>query len=96
MLHGENFLIDIGDGEAKHGFYSARYVNADNPNHADQVFIDEFRASDKSDELRNLMKNLPDDLPLVTVEEITEYPLDADFENGIIPGLAFYLEDEAD
>ena len=53
MLHGENFLIDLGEGLAMHGFYTSRYTNAESESEADQAFIDEFRASPKAQDLRD-------------------------------------------
>ncbi|MCP5537970.1 MAG: hypothetical protein H7A51_17270 [Akkermansiaceae bacterium] len=94
MLHGENFLLDLGDGIAKHGFYTPRYTNAESEVDADQAFIDEFRASSKADELRKGMKNPVDDPPKITIEEISECPQDEDFEDGVLPGLAFYSDDD--
>ena len=94
MLHGENFLIDLGDGIAKHGFYTHRYTNAESEAHADQAFIDEFRASAKADDLRKSMKNTADDPPRISIEDLSECPQDEDFDDGVIPGLAFYSEDD--
>ena len=95
MLHGENFLMDLGDGIAKHGFYTHRYTNAESEAHADQAFIDEFRASAKADDLRKNMKNTADDPPRVSIEDLSKCPQDEDFDDGVIPGLAFYSEDDA-
>jgi hypothetical protein len=94
LLHGKNFLIDLGKGLSKHGFYTPRYTNAESESEADQAFIDEFRASSKAQNLRESMMNSSDDPPRITIEEICPCPDDEDFESGVAPGLAFYSEDE--
>lgn len=45
FINGRNFLIAGPHGEAKHGFYTARFVEAPDPQAAEDAAIAQLRAS---------------------------------------------------
>lgn len=92
FIQGRNFLIAGPDGEAKHGFYTARFMEAPNPQAAEDAAIAQLRARDS---LREIVRNRDDDPPMMYVTEIDEIEA---FEGARSPGdqgLIWYDESEA-
>lgn len=91
MINGRNFLIAASDGEAKHGFYTARFVEAPDPQAAEEAAVAQVRSRNA---LREMVLNRADDPPMMYVTEV--YELEA-FEDARSPGdhgLIWYAEDE--
>ena len=96
MIHGQNFRLKL-DGEwEKYGFYTTRYADAPDAVLAEQVALEDFRASPKYRELVEQALKSECDRPVLRGEDIEETDPEEDFEKGP-PGLAFYSEkDETD
>jgi hypothetical protein len=90
QLQGCNFLVAVvGKGEAKRGFFTNKFVEAEDERTAELLAVNELRAKLS---LRDVVRNLPNDPPRILVEEITEV---ASF-NGLPTldqGLVWYLGD---
>jgi hypothetical protein len=92
LIEGRNFLIAGPDGEAKHGFHTARFVEAPNPQAAEDAAIAQLRARDS---LHEMVLNRDDDPPMMYVTEIYELE---EFEGTRSPGdqgLIWYDESDA-
>jgi hypothetical protein len=74
LIDAQNFLIEVEGAEGKYGFFTSRFVEANDPVAAESAAVQMLR---KDAELRGLVRNGPDDPPVIHVEEITEFdPLD--------------------
>jgi len=69
MLNGQNFVIDLGEGQARHGFYTTRYVDANTKAEAEDIVIASI--NNRSDIKENI-KNESNDPPMLYAEEIVE------------------------
>lgn len=89
MLNGRNFRITLEGVVQKLGFYTTRWVEANDPKEAELQAV----ALVKNDtELRAAVRNEPEDPPTIFLEEVTEV---VDFEDVKVPGAgySFYNED---
>lgn len=86
LINGENFLLNFDGRVQKMGFYTNRFVEADNPEDAEQVAIEMMRREDK---LKQIVLNDQNDPPKLFVEEIAEVE-----QLETQQGLSFYSEDE--
>ena len=89
FLNGRNFLINMEGKPQRHGFYTTRWVEAENPDDAELKAVENIKADS---ELKKCVLNDKDDPPMIYLEEI--YELDS--FNGVNPpgkGFSFYLED---
>ena len=89
MLKGCNFRIELEGVVQRLGFYTTRWVEANNPEEAEMQAV----ALVKNDgDLRVAVRNKPEDLPTIHLDEIIEV---ADFENIQVPGAgySFYVEE---
>lgn len=69
LIHGQNFLIDM-DGEVKPlGFFTTRFVKADDHDQAEELAVQMLRDFQP---LRELVKNPEDDRPDLIIEETEE------------------------
>jgi hypothetical protein len=69
LVHGQNYLIPI-DGEIENlGFYTTRYVEAEDSNLAEFNAVEIIR---NDAELNETLKNSDDNPPMLLAEEITE------------------------
>jgi hypothetical protein len=67
MIEGANFLIELDDATTKHGFFTTRFVEAEDEEAAENQAIEITRM-----ELANRVKNDRDDSPVMFVEEMVE------------------------
>jgi hypothetical protein len=89
MLNGRNFQIPYEGAVQRVGFYTTRFVEANDPEQAEHQAV----ALVKSDEvLRSTVKNKLDNPPIIHLEEVVEV---ADFEGVQVPGAgySFYAEE---
>ena len=81
MVEGANFLITFDDEPTKVGFFTTRYVEAQDPREAEAKAMDMLKA-----ELSDLVENDMTDSPVMFLEDITE--LDSFFDSPT-PGTGF-------
>jgi hypothetical protein len=67
VLNGANFLLQIGDSPERHGFYTTRYLEAENPEAAELVALELVRTDEK---LRGSTMNERTDSPMIYLDEI--------------------------
>lgn len=67
FVRGENFSIAVNDRPQKMGFYTNRWVEADDLESAEARVVAMIRAEPK---LRSLVLNSPEDPPRIYVEEL--------------------------
>ena len=87
-LNGGNFWLKV-EGEPKRlGFYTTRYVEADNAGAAEKVAVQMLREEEK---LQGVL-NDPSDPPMIYAEDVSEVELG----ESIMPhvGYTFYLEED--
>ena len=89
FLNGRNFLVDLGDGLASHGFYTTRFVEANAPDEAELKAVDSVR---RREEIKPLLRNLPDAPPMLFAEEIEEIDTFEGIET-LEQGITWYAED---
>ena len=90
MLEGKNFLIEYEGKIQKHGFYTTRYIEAENLEEAELKAVETIKSDKK---LIDSVKNERTDAPMIYLEEISELET---FENVNPPGTGytFYIEDK--
>lgn len=81
MVEGANFLVSFDNESAKHGFFTTRFIEAENAQDAENKVIELLRI-----ELASFVENAGSDSPVMFVEEIEE--LDS-FEGLTMPGTGF-------
>lgn len=89
MINGRNFLIDLGQGLTKHGFYTTRFVEASNPHDAEIKAVASLR---QWDEVKALVKNKKDDPPMLYADEIVELTTFDGVNRGVEKGASWYKE----
>ena len=89
MINGRNFLIDLGSGLAKHGFYTTRFLEASDPSDAEIRAVESLR---KWDEIKSLLKNKEDDPPMLFADEIVELSTFEGVNRGVEKGASWYKE----
>ena len=84
-IDAQNFLVEMEGAEGRYGFFTSRFVEADDPAAAESAAVQMLR---DDAEPRGLVRNSPNDPPVIYVEEITEL----DSLDGINnqPGRAWY------
>ena len=89
---GQNFLLNLDGKVGKVGFYTTRFVEAQNDHEAEENAISTLR---NDPTLRDGVLNEKSDAPMLFVEEIAE--LDS-FDGLTLPGtgFSFYTGDEAE
>jgi hypothetical protein len=90
FVRGENFLINLDEVEQKIGFYTTRYVEAQNEEAAEYAVIDMLRGDPK---LSKGVLNDETDPPIMYAEEVEE--IDS-FQGLPLPGtgFAFYPDEK--
>jgi hypothetical protein len=88
MLNGQNFYLNLGEGLAKHGFYTTRFVNANSKSEAELMVIESIR---KKDDIKKRLKNDINDPPMLYAEEIVE--IASIDETAPEPGLTWFKEE---
>ena len=81
FVHGENFLVNHDGVEEKLGFYTTRFLEAQNEEAAEYAVMDMLR-----DELAELVLNDKSDTPMMYAEEVDELDSFAGFS---VPGGGF-------
>jgi len=69
QIEAQNFLVDLEGSVAKRGFFTFRYVEADDKNAAENSAVQMLR---DDQELRELVRNDTSDPPTMDVIDITE------------------------
>ena len=92
FVHGQNFLLNLDGKAEKVGFYTTRFVEANDDHEAEESAIATLR---NDPTLRDGVLNEEFDSPMLYVEEIAE--LDS-FDGLTLPGtgFSFYSGDEAE
>ena len=92
FVHGQNFLLNLNGKAEKLGFYTTRFVEADDEREAGEIAISALR---NDPTLCGGVLNENFDAPMLYVEDIAE--LDS-FEGLTVPGtgLSFYAETRPD
>jgi hypothetical protein len=88
LINGRNFILDMGDGVAKHGFYTTRFVEASDSDDAEFKAMASIR---KRDDIKPMLRNAAGDLPMLYAEEIQEIESFEGVEN-LEQGFAWYRE----
>jgi hypothetical protein len=92
-LDGRNFLIPVpGNGDMKHGFFTNRFVEADDESKAESLAVEALR---KRPALREMLRNTAEDPPRIHLRKIVEL---SSFDGlpTIDQGLVWYLENRAE
>jgi hypothetical protein len=86
QMDAKNYLVDLEGKVGKYGFFTHRFVTADDATNAENAAV-EMPRNDR--ELRPLVKNQIGDPPVIDVTEIVELdaPSDQSFEQ---PGHVWY------
>ena len=69
MLNGQNFVVDLGEGESKYGFYTTRYVSAKTKSDAEEIVIASVK---KLSEIEKSINNGNNDHYIIYAENIEE------------------------
>ena len=88
MLNGQNFKLNLGEGFARHGFYTTRYANATSKSAAEHIAVESIR---KRDDINLRLKNEKIDPPIIYAEEIVE--IDSIDESAAEPDLTWFKEE---
>jgi hypothetical protein len=91
FVEGHNFLIAAPVVAAKHGFFTTRFVEALDPDGAENAAVEQLRARQS---LRELTLNSPDDPPTMYVTKIGELE-SFDGLESLDQGLIWYAEDDS-
>jgi hypothetical protein len=89
LILGENFLINLDGEDQRLGFYTTAFVEASNPEHAEELAIELLR---DDQEFKRGVLNEKSDPPMMFVEDITELE---SFDGLNLPrtGFAFFRTD---
>ncbi len=91
LINGHNFIINLGNGNARHGFYTSCQVEATNPDDAALKAIETIR---RREDINTQLHNKEDDPPLFYVEDIVELKSFDGLNGKVEPGFTWYPEDE--
>lgn len=69
LLEGKNFLINSDEGPNRMGFYTTRYVEAENREDAEKRSVELIKNDPK---LKDVMLNIRSDPPMIYLEKIEE------------------------
>ena len=88
MLEGKNFLLNMEGSIKKYGFYTTRYLEANDPEDAKSKSVQMIREDKK---LSNIISNKASDPPIIYLESVHELE---SFDGVELPGTgyAFYLD----
>ena len=90
MLEGRNFLLDIEGSVKKYGFFTTRYVEAENPEQAEIKAVQLIK-EDRSLKMAAKNEGLK---PMIYLDSITEL---MSFEGVRLPGTGYsFFPDDAD
>jgi len=91
VLRGQNFSIDHGSGVEKFGFYTTRWVKADDPKKA-EIFAVELVKNDPA--LNESIQNEKHDPPVIFLENLNEVGWFEFFRRNPGDGYTFYPDKE--
>ena len=86
LVNGQNFLLEMDGENRKTGFYTTRFVEAQDAEQAEALAVELIKSDPK---LSNIVLNKRGDSPRVYVEEIEEVK-----RLRAQAGYAFYYEEE--
>jgi hypothetical protein len=87
-IEGQNFLVERNGKIASHGFFAIRFLETADARAAENAAVDAIR---RTETLRELVRNPPEDPPIMNVTEILE--LDSfDGIESLEPGFVWYEE----
>ena len=90
-IHGRNFRLKLEGKWEKFGFYTPRFAEASDAALAEQVALEDFRQSQKYQELLGSSLNSAQDPPVICGGEIKEVSAPS---GKVAFGLAFYRESD--
>jgi hypothetical protein len=88
MINGQNFLVEMDGRVARYGFYTTRIVESPDPAAAEHAAVQMIRETQR---LRDLVRNDPDDPPVMDVTSIVELETNDGVEDRQ-PGFVWYEE----
>jgi hypothetical protein len=88
-INGRNILIEFDGRAGKHGFFTTRFVEAGSPAKAGDAAVQTVRENRR---LRDVVRNTPDDPPVMEVVRVVELDSFDGVENPE-PGFVWYPED---
>lgn len=91
LLLGENFLLTVDGTPTRMGFYTTRFVQADNPDGAELLAVDLIRHDKK---LKDSVSNERSDPPMIFADEIEV--IDEAAVPKSSPGYSFFPMDSTD
>ena len=88
-LEGKNFLLDLEGSTQKYGFYTTRYIEANDPEEAELNAVKIIR---EDNQLTETIKNEQSDPPMIHLESLDEL---RSFDSVELPGTGytFYSDD---
>ena len=90
-IEGKNFLIQSDNEIKKQGFFTTRFVTANDPQEAELGAVSLLKQDAK---LKGYTLNEKDDPPMLYLDEVWEIDFSEDTE--VIQGYVFYSEDSDD
>jgi len=90
FLRGANFLLTFDGQQTRMGFYTTRFVQANNPEGAELLAVDLLR----SDKTLRRAANLKTDPPMIFADEIAEVA--ADDVPDVSSGFTFFPHGDSD
>ena len=88
LMNGQNFLVDMDDNLAKHGFFQHFFLEAESPECAEDLAVQKIRGNE---DLKAIAQNPQDDPPVIIVEEMSELET-FDGVESMESGRAWFLE----
>jgi len=88
LVHGQNLLLDLGEGLKKHGYYQTFWIEDSDRERAEKSAI---AAAEDDAILNGALANERNDPPRTTIEEIEEEPSSTPVQTDPT-GRAFYPE----
>lgn len=88
LINGQNFLIDVDGRIERHGFFTVRFIEATDAAAAENQAVEMIR---EAEPLRELVRNTPDDPPIMDVTQIVELEC-LDGTEDQEPGFIWYKE----
>lgn len=90
LIEGKNFLINIDGQDKKVGFFTTRYVEAENSNEAELSAISLIKNDPK---LKDNILNTNSDPPAIILESVSEVNDFGTNAPPAPPGFSFYLDE---
>ena len=91
LINGQNLLLNLDGSPRKLGFYTTRFVDARNPEEAEDVAVELIR---EDAALKGNVLNGRDDPPMLYADEVEEIGV-SDDDDSLGTGFSWYAEPEA-